>query len=316
MVHPCEIDDVTDLIQKQLVVRHRDPNEGVAHQGATDQGLLAENRSIWNPTQAAAASLLEPSEFQENAEAETGDFITQNYRHIWLLAIIGIESAVLFITMALPIFLWVVAAAIGRSVDFGLETCDRLFLGTEVTIRRLETNILQGVIIVDTLQVQNPETDKYNSPYLLKARLVQIELDMVTLICSFFRHVKIDRLDFKDVDVIYEKSWNSSNVHDTMNFLKGNGGAPDNSDCGESREDQNKTASGVRVTLHEVMMDVGARVQAQMFGGRSMRVAVGDVVYRDFEAEVGESTPGPIIQVLLKSVLKTVMTTIVGKHMG
>ncbi|CAK0842031.1 unnamed protein product [Prorocentrum cordatum] len=65
-----------------------------------------------------------------------------------------------------------------------------------------------------------------------------------------------------------------------------------------------------------VVEDVGARLQAQVLGDRGCRVSVGDIVYKDFAEEVGESTVGPIIQVLLKSVLKTVVVNAVGKQVG
>jgi len=76
-------------------------------------------------------------------------------------------------------------------------------------------------------------------------------------------------------------------------------------------------SSATQITLHEVVVeDVGARLQAQVLGDRGCRVSVGDIVYKDFAEEVGESTVGPIIQVLLKSVLKTVVVNAVGKQVG
>jgi len=239
-------------------------------------------------------------------------------KHAWLIVILCIESFVLFMTIGLPIALWALAAFLGRSIKFGIETCDRLFIGTDVTIKRLETNIFQGVIVIDGLEIENPKEGKYNSQYLLRAGLVHIDLDVTALICSFFRHIKIEKIEFKNVDVIYEKGWTSSNVQDVLAFLKGRGRDPGGAEGQEGDSEGKETAaSTTQITLHEVVVeDVGARLQAQVLGDRGCRVSVGDIVYKDFAEEVGESTAGPIIQVLLKSVLKTVIVNAVGKQVG
>jgi hypothetical protein len=239
-------------------------------------------------------------------------------KHAWLVVILCVESFVLFLTIGLPIALWALAAFLGRSIKFGIETCDRLFIGTDVTIKRLETNIFQGIIVIDGLEVENPKDGKYNSQYLLRAGLVHIDLDMAALICSFFRHIKIEKLEFKNVDVIYERGWSSSNVQDVLGFLKGKARDPSGAESQEGGGEEKETApSTTQITLHEVVVeDVGARLQAQVLGDRGCRVSVGDIVYKDFAEEVGESTAGPIIQVLLKSVLKTVVVNAVGKQVG
>lgn len=316
-------DDVTALLQMEVAVDASRPERTSGALSLLSMLTTREEDEVMEqmlaPSKGDRASLAQLSS-EAKAEAVPDIEVPKMDKHSWLIVIICIESFVLFVTMGLPIALWAIAAFLGRSIKFGIETCDRLFIGTDVTINKLETNIFQGVIFIDTLEVQNPEAGKYDSPYLLRAGVVHIDLDMWALVCSFFRHVKIEKLEFKQVDVIYEKGWQSSNVQDVLGFLKGKGSgstkaAVEGSKEADGSEPQNESRIGV--TLHEVMVeDVGARVQAQMLGGRGMRVSVGDIGYKDFAEEVGESTMGPIIQVLLKSVLKTVIVNVAGKQVG
>jgi len=110
----------------------------------------------------------------------------------------------------------------------------------------------------------------------------------------------------------------ASSDWDVLAFLKGRGRDPGGAEGQEGGGEVKEAASSAtQITLHEVVVeDVGARLQAQVLGDRGCRVSVGDIVYKDFAEEVGESTVGPIIQVLLKSVLKTVVVNAVGKQVG
>jgi len=295
------------------------PGAGASPEQAGASGLQPPRAS------ASAASLVQLSSEEAAGDAlahliaeEASWDVPQLDKHAWLIVILCVESFVLFVTIGLPIALWALATFLGRSIKFGIETCDRLFIGTDVTIKRLETNIFQGIIVIDGLEVENPKEGKYKSQYLLRAGLVHIDLDMAALICSFFRHVKIEKIEFKNVDVIYERGWSSSNVQDVLAFLKGRGRDPGGAEGQEGGGEVKEAASSAtQITLHEVVVeDVGARLQAQVLGDRGCRVSVGDIVYKDFAEEVGESTVGPIIQVLLKSVLKTVVVNAVGKQVG
>lgn len=236
----------------------------------------------------------------------------------WLTLVIVIESTILLLTMGIPFVIWLMAYILGRIIKGAIETFDRLIIGTDVTIQDLRTNVFNGVVSIEGLEVHNPGDGKYNSKYLLKAGLVHIDLDMCALFCSFFRHFKVEKIEFKNVDVIVEKGKGSSNVQDVINFLQGSkGGKGDSKDAKADKSADDSSKSKTQVTLHEVAVeDVGARVEAQVLGGRGMRVSVGDIRYNDFAEEVGESTVGPIVQVLLKSVLKTVAVNIVGKQLG
>jgi len=248
-------------------------------------------------------------------------------RDFWLLLVIIVESTVLLFTIGIPFVIWLLAYVLGRTIKVAIETFDRLVIGTDVTIKDLRTNVFTGVVSIEGLEVRNPTAatckhckEVYNSKYLLKAGIVHLDIDMVALFCSFFRHFKVEKIEFKNVDVIVEKGRSSSNVQDVMNYLAGNNGtaaAEDNDTCAEKVVDDPAKASRTQITLHEVAVeDVGARLEAQMLGGRGMRVSVGDIRYDDFAEEVGESTVGPIVQVLLKSVLKTVAVNTLGKNIA
>lgn len=254
-------------------------------------------------------------------------------KDFWLMLIIIVESTVLLFTMGIPFVIWLLAYVLGRIIKGAIETFDRLVIGTDVTIKDLRTNVFNGVVSIEGLEVHNPTAatckhckDTYNSKYLLKAGIVHIDIDMAALFCSFFRHFKVEKIEFKNVDVIVEKGRSSSNVQDVMTYLAGSKktAAVEDSDKAKEKDtsaekvaDDSAKASRTQITLHEVSVeDVGARLEAQMLGGRGMRVSVGDIRYDDFAEEVGESAVGPIVQVLLKSVLKTVAVNTLGKNIA
>jgi hypothetical protein len=330
------------FIQTQVEVEHSSL-EGAGHRFASMLQEAAEARmdSGWagEGSSPSAEALLQeeakqarevPKQFSNavsNIESLDKDF--------WLMLIIIVESTVLLFTIGIPSIIWLLAYVLGRIIKGAIETFDRLVIGTDVTMKDLRTNVFNGVVSIEGLEVHNPTTgtckhckDVYNSKYLLKAGIVHIDVDMAALFCSFFSHFKVEKIEFKNVDVIVEKGRNSSNVQDVMNFLAGNKGTPavEDSDKAKAKEktasaakvaDEPAKASRTQITLHEVSVeDVGARLEAQMLGGRGMRVSVGDIRYDDFAEEVGESTVGPIVQVLLKSVLKTVAVNTLGKKIG
>jgi len=252
-------------------------------------------------------------------------------KDFWLTLVIIVESTVLLFTMGIPFLIWLLAYVLGRTIKVAIETFDRLVIGTDVTIKDLRTNVFNGVVTIEGLEVHNPTAgtckhckEVYNSKYLLKAGIVHIDIDMAALFCSFFTHFKVEKIEFKNVDVIVEKGRNSSNVQDVMAYLAGSKGTnatedncKDNNKTAEKVADDPAKASRTQITLHEVSVeDVGARLEAQMLGGRGMRVSVGDIRYDDFAEEVGESSVGPIVQVLLKSVLKTVAVNTLGKNIA
>ncbi|CAJ1431203.1 unnamed protein product [Effrenium voratum] len=192
----------------------------------------------------------------------------------------------------------------GSAMKSLLQRFDSSVLGAEVELGELSMNAFTGKIELSGLTIHNPEG--FNSEYLMKAGEVIIDLDLQELIMSRGKKIEIQEVMFKDVDVIYEKSLTTSNV-DTV-LLKLNG---------EHAQDAqpDKDASVPDLVLHKVVIsDIGAQVVTSLLNV-GPRVAVGDLCYEDFQAEVG--TDGQLmvaVQVVLDTLLKSIVATVIGKE--
>lgn len=245
-----------------------------------------------------------------------------------LVWIIAVESVILFCTLAGPMLLWMMTRVLGETVEAGIETFDKSLLGVDVEIDTITPDVVKGKLEVAGLIVKNPEEGKYASPYLLKAERVVVDVDMQKLFLSSFKHVDIERLEFKNVDIIWETvipKQNKSNIQDVLDFLsqhekKDTSNPLETKPVMKAPKAVEKPAqSATQVSLHQVLIQgVGARAQSKTLGGRGMRIALADLSYRDFEEDVGlgAGAMDDVIVILLKSVLKTVLTNVVGKRFG
>jgi hypothetical protein len=114
---------------------------------------------------------------------------------------------------------------IGGAVKVGIQTLDKHFLGTQVTFDSVQVDLFKGIIQIKNMCVHNPEaTPPYTSEHLLSADLVLIDLNMWTLLKSFLYTVEIEVLEFKGVEVIYDRPGvfdSKSNVSDVLDFMNG-----------------------------------------------------------------------------------------------
>lgn len=247
---------------------------------------------------------------------------------------------VLLLLFALLVWYW--GRILGKTVEGAIETYDQSVLGVDVNIEDLRLNPCTGVMEVTDMVINNPEG--YKSEYLLKAGKVLLDLNMCKLACSCGKKVVVDKLIFKDVDVIYEKAWTTSNVNQIIDHLHAQGASPDGKGDPPVKEEPKKegaegdkkdddtskpaddkaapaanpdSGSGREVILHEVVVeDVGLKVSANMMMGMGVRISVGDMHYHDFAKQVGNSMVDDIVQILLISILKTVLANIIGKNLS
>jgi len=236
----------------------------------------------------------------------------------WLMFFIG----VLFPTVACMVWQIIgccLSRSMGKAIEFAIETYDTAVIGVDVEIGKLSVNPFEGVIIADGLTIDNPKG--YKSDYLLNAKLVHIDFDMKSLIFSGFSQCKVQKFVLQRVDIIYEKTWSSSNVHDVLQFLEGDHSEDKDKKAAEEAKKRKAEASkknkkdAMNVELQEVLVeDVGLRLQGQMIGGHGARLALADIKFDNFTKEVGSGYMDDIVKVLLKSIMKTVVANVVGRR--
>lgn len=213
--------------------------------------------------------------------------------------------------------------SIVRALECASDYCDRAGLGVDVDLGKVSANLGDGVVFVHGMTIFNPPG--YSSEYLLKVKKVKLELSLSQFFWSNFRTVVIEKLVLRGVDIVYDKSWRSSNVNDALimtefEALPKKHGEMEWAEWQETgRGPPGKAevpADSVSVTLRSVELeDVGVRMAHEMLKGAGLRMSLENVTFSDFSSHVGvDATLPATSRSLLRSILKTVRATIASKR--
>jgi len=176
-----------------------------------------------------------------------------------------------------------------------IENFDVAFLGVRVSIEKATLNPFSGELRLDNLEVANPPG--YNSDYLLRAKLLRLDFQMLPFVFSLFKRLEIRKVELSGMRTNYEQALTTSNILDVMHHAQKDQ---------DSRSNAGNTSS--TVILHEVSMtDCWVKGTLSLTGSRGISLAVPDLHYTDFEEEVGANTTDVIIDVLLGSLLKSIL---------
>jgi len=175
---------------------------------------------------------------------------------------------------------------------------DMAFLGVNTKMQNVLLNPFNGVLMLNDLEILNPAG--YNSEYLLRAKTLEVHIDMLPLLFSLFKAVDVSAVKLSGVHANYEQALTTSNVLDLVKHLQKDSNNPGTTN-----------ATSTKVKLHEVSItDCWVKGTLHMTGNNGISVAVPDLHYKDFDKEVGEEMPGPIIDLILGSLLKSVLHTV------
>lgn len=113
------------------------------------------------------------------------------------------------------------------------------------------------------------------------------------------------------MDVIYEKGLRSSNLNDLLKKLSETA-----SDKEEQEQEKKKAEGDVKLVLHTVLaQNIGAKLATTLTRGHGLRLEVGDLSYQDFDTEMGAGRGMmDIVRVLIMTLLKSVLATVLGKE--
>lgn len=162
-----------------------------------------------------------------------------------------------------------------------ISTYSVALLGVDISLQELRLNPFHGRIYATGLEISNPPG--YRSDFLAVANMLYFEVSMVELIFSLARHIRVDSLVVSGVRINYEQSFNSSNIQDFIDRLGMEGGGT--------------------FDLHRVIIkDVKAQA---VFSSAKVNVTVPDVQYEDFSGETGITMAGNVVDLLVKTVLKS-----------
>lgn len=140
---------------------------------------------------------------------------------VWVASSIGsFLGFLLIVGLVILVAKWYGARALGRSIEVGITTCDEHYLGVNVRIEGLKVDGFEGIIAIDSLEVENPPKHYY-SPYFVKVGKVVLDLGMIETMKSMGKKVVIDRVILKGVDIIYETKFTTSNLQEILDHLQG-----------------------------------------------------------------------------------------------
>jgi len=188
----------------------------------------------------------------------------------------------------------------GGAVKSLLKHFDHAALGVKFVLGETRVDAYHGKISIDGLTIQNPEG--YSSEYLLYAAKLLVDLDMKTLIKSMGKTLEIEQVLLEDVDVIYEKSWSTSNADEISKRLN------------NSRAAKTPKVKADKVIVHKVLLsNIGAKACTTL-GSAGPRLALGDISYEDLDAELGAQTVVDAVGLVMETLVKSLVATLLGKE--
>mmetsp|Transcript_1035 Transcript_1035/g.3523 ORF Transcript_1035/g.3523 Transcript_1035/m.3523 type:complete len:257 (+) Transcript_1035:80-850(+) len=201
---------------------------------------------------------------------------------------------------------------------------DRSVIGADVVLKAVGVQPLKGRVVLHELEVGNPEG--YKSEYLLRAKRITLDVNLMRLFKSLGRDVEIEELEMREVDAVVEFAGlvaGESNVHKVLAHL------------GEPQEEGHFSSARQQVppifvrafwsflrllrTRRELVLrkvsivDIGARISTRMAG---VRAACADIRHDDYSKQAGAMKASRLFAAVLESVLKSVVANVGGKSLA
>jgi hypothetical protein len=232
---------------------------------------------------------------------------------------------------------------VGHAARAGIETFDKDVLGVDVEAESIVFHPLSGILDVRNLIICNPEGCGFQTPYLMRAAQVSVDLDTVKLACSNFGQVVVNDLEIRNVDVLCETKLSGTNVQKVLETLNAEDGKDEKASTTEVQEDSSISLSSVDplrftekskekfnrscaffkgqsaqdpVELHRVRVQhVGVKIIGTVMGQHPhINLEVADLKWNDFSSQVGTRKAKDILKVLVISILKTVVSNLAGRN--
>jgi len=252
-----------------------------------------------------------------------------------VVALSGLATtvAMALVVLAAILSLYYFDRVFGKAVQEVLETVDRALIGVDVSFGSVRINPCSGWVKLEDLKVSNPVTGhQYKKDYLLKARKVLVDVDMLKLITSFGHVVFIEAVELIGVEVLVEKTIHSSNIQDVLRGISGKHAeakdeheteapvkvteAPSKPKPDEPvpkpQQGSKQQKSGTEVLLGRIeLKDIRVRMELDDFSAIGADLAVADIEYKNFSEEVGKYGVDDAFVFILKTILKSVVRTMV-----
>jgi len=127
------------------------------------------------------------------------------------------------------------AKVIGMAVKFAIESCDRVFLGVDITIKHAALGLCKGYICIKDLVVHQPDQEiiyerdekgaliakptgkelQWKNDYILKIKTVILKINLKRLITTLGKEFELENLSFTGIHANIEKPSTDVKVKDS-----------------------------------------------------------------------------------------------------
>jgi len=145
------------------------------------------------------------------------------------------KGLAMFLGIFLIALLFSSAKVIGMAVKLGIESCDRVFLGVDITIKHCALGICKGYICIKDLKVHQPDKEiiyerdekgalkanptgndlEWKNDYILKIKTVILKINLGRLITTLGKEFELENLSFSGIHANIEKPSTDMKVQDS-----------------------------------------------------------------------------------------------------
>jgi len=219
------------------------------------------------------------------------------------------------------LFACLVASAMAGKLEDNLKTkaeeIGTKTLGVAVTIGSLDIFAWKTKVIIEDLEIANPPG--YNSPHLLKTGKVMVDVHAGKALKSRGSEIVIEDLEVTCLEVVYQEKvkmgegssgvWGgeltTSNVKEVMNKVQSDSQQPET----PAEEEEEKKESSVYLQKVNI---TGVEAKVQIFGTPPGTIALADIQKDDFSKEMGEMGIPKVIEILMQTILRSVLANVMG----
>lgn len=206
--------------------------------------------------------------------------------------------------------------AVVEMTNFSLQNDEDVRLNLDFEVGFWQCSLVTGRCEVKDLVVKNPPG--YNSPYLLKAKRMYVNLGMSATVCSGMKRLVLDEVTLDDVDAMVEYDGplsSTSNLHKVVGML--NRKQEDSPSTSRSKK-TNPLSRRLRMKAKEMTTEL-RKVQLKnvgfMFYVTGTRVAMSNMYYDNFSSQFAEADDAvsQVIWEVLQTLSKSILATVAGK---
>jgi hypothetical protein len=188
-------------------------------------------------------------------------------------------------------FYFMFGSCAGLAAKHAIETWDTSVIGVDVEVDSIHVRLFRGIVEMEGLTIMNPPG--FQGPYMVRAGLVHIDVDMTTLKSPT---KVLENVVLRQVEVCVEQGREGTNVQQVLAKLQ-------DTDAQEAA-DETDDLHVQRVAVE----DLAVKFVGKLLGRHSsMKLRASDLYWTNFSQQTKTGKAKYILKAFLKQLLKSVM---------